>query len=245
MGGREQEAHAGLVDAPRDPLGGEVEPDPGRLQHVGAARAAGDRAVAVLRDPRAGSCRDERARGGDVERAARVAAGATGVDEVRLADLDPSGEAPHHRRRGRDLLDRLALHRQAHQEAPDLRRRALAGHDGVHDAGHLRAAEVASFDDGGADRGLDVHGVLSSPVRCRTVVPAADYVTGRAVSDTPLNRRSFLHRLSPAHRNRARPARRANRRPRPAPFPRYPARGCSRSSRRPPASPPRGPRSRR
>ena len=68
-----------------------------------------------------------------------------------LVDLDAGREAPHHRRRGGDLLDRLALHPQPDQEAADLRRRALAGHDAVHDAGHLRAVEIAAVDDG-ADR---------------------------------------------------------------------------------------------
>ena len=79
---REHEAEAELVDRLRDPLGGEVELEAERLEHVGAAGQRGDRAVAVLRDACAGCRGDERGRGRDVERLAAVAAGAGGVDEV-------------------------------------------------------------------------------------------------------------------------------------------------------------------
>jgi hypothetical protein len=56
-----------------------------RLEHVGAARLAGNAAVAVLADARAGRCGDEHAAGRDVEGVRAVAAGADDVDEVRLS----------------------------------------------------------------------------------------------------------------------------------------------------------------
>ena len=132
----------------------------------------------MLGDPHTGPGRHQRARGGDVERAAGVAAGTAGVDETGLVDVDLRGEAPHHRRGGRDLFHRFALYPQAYQEAADLRGRALAGHDVLHDIGHLRTVEVPPRDDG-ANRRLDVHRVLSSPVRCRAGTRAADYVIDR------------------------------------------------------------------
>ena len=80
--GREEEAEAELVDRALDPLGGQLEVEPERLEDVRRARGRGDRAVAVLRDPGAGGRGDERGRGRDVERAGAVAARARGVDEV-------------------------------------------------------------------------------------------------------------------------------------------------------------------
>src|SRR3954470_14537136 len=47
-GGRENDPEARLLDAAGDRLGVEVDPHAERLQHVGRARQAGGRAVAVL-----------------------------------------------------------------------------------------------------------------------------------------------------------------------------------------------------
>ncbi len=58
----------------------DLDLDAERGQHVGAARARRDRAVAVLGDRHAARRRDERRRGRDVEGAPAVAAGAAGVD---------------------------------------------------------------------------------------------------------------------------------------------------------------------
>ena len=78
----EEEAEPELVDRALDPARRQVEPEAERLEHVGRARRRRDRAVAVLRDARAGGRRDERRRRRDVERACPVAARARRVDEV-------------------------------------------------------------------------------------------------------------------------------------------------------------------
>jgi hypothetical protein len=136
---REHEADADLVDAAGDRLGLQLDHDAGRLEQIGAARAARDRAVAVLGDARVGSGRDEGAGGGDVEGLRRVTAGAAGVHEVLAGDLDARRQLAHHRRRRRDLLHRLALHPQPDQKAADLCLRSVARHDRAHDLGHLLA----------------------------------------------------------------------------------------------------------
>jgi hypothetical protein len=156
---REHEADADLVDAGGDLLGGQVEAHAGLLEQVGTARAARDRAVAVLGDPTAGGRNNHRAGGGDVERADAITAGANDIDQVRMVDRDVGRELAHHRGGRGDLLDRLALHAQADQEAADLCRGGIAAHDQAHHGGHLAGVEVAPLGDG-ADRGGHVHGSL-------------------------------------------------------------------------------------
>ena len=90
---REAKADAGLVDAPPHSVRAEVDDDAERFEHVGRARERRRRTPAVLADdrPRAGD--HERAERRDVDRAAPVPAGATGVDDL---DADLAGS-----RRGR------------------------------------------------------------------------------------------------------------------------------------------------
>ena len=82
---REHEADAGFLDAAADLFGLDVDLDPERCQHVGRARARGQRAVAVLGDRDAGAGDDERGAGRHVDRARAVAAGADDVDGVGRA----------------------------------------------------------------------------------------------------------------------------------------------------------------
>ncbi len=64
-----------------------------RFQHIGAARAAGDRAVAVLDDRHPAGRREQRRAGGDVETAGAVAAGADDIDG-RAARQESRAGAP-------------------------------------------------------------------------------------------------------------------------------------------------------
>ena len=133
-----------------------------RLEDVGAARARGNRAVAVLRDLGAGGRRDERSRRGHVERMRRVSAGADDVDHVvGILHRHRGGEFAHDLCRRRELADRFLLHAQADDEARDLRRRQLSAHDLAHDVEHLVVEHLAVLD-GALDRlgDRDFHGCL-------------------------------------------------------------------------------------
>src|SRR5712692_1634019 len=74
MGGREHEPDARLADATPDAVGGNLDVDAERGQHVGGARARGERAVAVLGDRHPGAGHDEGRTGRDIEGARRIAA---------------------------------------------------------------------------------------------------------------------------------------------------------------------------
>src|SRR5207244_10638582 len=55
---------------------------------------------------------------------------------------------PHRLRAPGDLPRGLALRAERHEEARDLRRRRLTGHDLAHDGAGLRAAQVAAVEQG-------------------------------------------------------------------------------------------------
>ena len=82
MRGREHEADAGLLDAVTNMFGRELNLHAQRTEHVGCARARGERAIAVLGHRHAGACHDERSTGRNVERARSITAGADHVDGV-------------------------------------------------------------------------------------------------------------------------------------------------------------------
>ena len=84
----EQKSDADFLDATRDLLGGQLELHPRGLEKVGAAAVTRNRAVAVLCNARARARRNDRAGGGDVERALAVAAGAAGVHQIVVTGLD-------------------------------------------------------------------------------------------------------------------------------------------------------------
>ena len=145
---REQEADAGFGQAALD--GGHVRFDvhAQRLEHVRAAGSTGHRAVAVLGHREAASRRHDGRRGGDVERARVIAAGAAGVNDHRAGRrLDARGFLAHHPRAAGNLVDRLALDSQRNQKARHLRRRGFTGHDRVHGRGRLIARQVFAGDE--------------------------------------------------------------------------------------------------
>ncbi len=61
---------------------GDVDRDPQRFDHVGAAAAARDRAIPMLRDRHAARCDHDRRRGREVQRVTAVATGSARVDDL-------------------------------------------------------------------------------------------------------------------------------------------------------------------
>ena len=122
--------------------GGQVEPDPERLEHVGRPRLAGGRAVPVLDDRRPGPGRDDGRHGGDVHRHRPVAAGADHVEDAP-GDHERGGVPVHRLDEPLELVDRLALAAQRDREPGDLRRRRLAGEDLAHGPCRLVGRQVA------------------------------------------------------------------------------------------------------
>ena len=130
----------------------EVEAE--RLQHVRGAGDGAHRAVAVLRDRCARSGRDDRRGRGDVERARAVAARSHDVDDVRPRRVHGQHVGAHRLGAAGDLVGALALRAQGHEEAADLSRGRIPGHDLAHDLARLVAAEVVAVEER-LDRGLD------------------------------------------------------------------------------------------
>ena len=141
-GGCEREGDAGTRQRLGDLLRRQGQVDAERAQDVGGTRRRARRPVAVLDDRDTGCRRHDCGHGGDVDGAEAIASGAHdvengGVDGQWQSGLeDGVAEAD-------DLIDRLALRPQRHQESAQLRRRGRARHDLSHRPGGLRDAEVA------------------------------------------------------------------------------------------------------
>ncbi len=147
---RHEEADIGLLERAlqRGNACGEVDAE--LAQHVGGAAWRRHAAIAVL-DHRHTAGRDhEGHRGGNVERALGVAAGAAGVDgafggaELRRFQAQHFGP-------GGDFIHRLALDAQGQQECTHLRRGRARVHDDLERARRLLAAKVAAFGENGED----------------------------------------------------------------------------------------------
>ena len=144
---------------------GQVEPDAERLEHVGRAGLRGGRAVAVLDHARAGAGGDDRRHGGDVDRHRPVTARADDVEQP-AGHRDRVGRGEHRRGDAGDLLDRLALGAQRHDEAGELDGGRRAGEDLVHGPSRLLGRQVATGDQRGEDVGPGVgHGPQASGAR--------------------------------------------------------------------------------
>ena len=98
--GAKQKADPGLVDAPANTLGAEVDDDAEGLEHVGRPGERRRCTAAVLADDRPGAGDDEGAESRDVDRAAAVPAGPAGVDDLD-ADLEALAVGRASRGRGR------------------------------------------------------------------------------------------------------------------------------------------------
>ena len=116
-----------------------------RLEHVGAAGAARDRAVAVLDDGSAAGGREQRRAGGEVEAAGAVAAGADDVDRAqRRAAAAAGAPARASRWRSRAALGGHALGAQRRQQRAGQRRRQLGVGQRAQQLARLRLGEVAA-----------------------------------------------------------------------------------------------------
>ena len=140
--GREQEAEPGLGERAGGQRGRDVDLRAERLEHVGRARRRRDRAVAVLRDRQASRRAHERRGRRDIERARAITAGAARVCDERGRARERHRGVAQRRRCARDLLDRLALHPQRHEEAGEQRGLDGPGDDRTEQAVRLRAREV-------------------------------------------------------------------------------------------------------
>src|SRR5262249_48698053 len=76
------------------------------------------------------------------------------VHKVVAGGVDREHVRAHRLSRARDLVGRLALEAQRDEEAADLGRGRVAGHDRVHDAARLLAREVVAVEELG-ERVLD------------------------------------------------------------------------------------------
>ncbi len=122
-----------LLDAARHLLGPQFQLDAERLQHVGAAAAAGGGAVAMLGDRLAERRDEQTSRRRDVEGAGGVATRATGIDRMDIRGKRHMHRLlAHHPRQACHLVHRLALQAQSHQERAELRRSGHARHDLFH-----------------------------------------------------------------------------------------------------------------
>ena len=173
----EQETQADLLDAGLHLFRRQSQIDAGRLQHIGAAGFAGNRAVAVLGHAGAGGGADEGRRRADVEGVRPVAAGAAGVDQMVAVDPDPGHLLPQDLGGRHHFGHRLALGAQGDQKAADLRRRRLARHDPAHQLAHGIRRQILSFQqviDGRSDvfhgqigKGLGMRGLNAGRIRGR------------------------------------------------------------------------------
>jgi len=134
-----------------------VDLDAQRLEHIGAAAAAGDGSVAVLGHGDAGAGDDEGRGGGDVEGAAVVTAGAAGVEHGLADGLDAEAAAAHGAGGAGEFLDRLAFGGHGGEEGGRLGLGQFAGQNGVDGLGGRFGREVAPAEQLG-EEGWIVHG---------------------------------------------------------------------------------------
>ena len=149
-GGREAEGDAGLLGHLGHPLGGQVQPDAERLEHVGAAGLRGGRPVAVLDDLRARPGGHDRGHGGDVHAHRPVPAGADDVEQPP-GYVDRGAGGVHRVGQAGDLVDGLALGLEPDREPGDLGGGRLAGEDLPHRPAGLLGGQVGAGDEGRED----------------------------------------------------------------------------------------------
>ena len=148
----EEEGDAGLAEHAGLPRGVDVDGDAERLDDVGAAAPARDRAVAVLGDGHAARRDHDRRGGREVQRVRAVAARAASVDDAREAVVDRRHPGAHRLGGGDDHLRGLAPHAERDGEGADLHRRPQPVKDGVEGRADLRGRQRASCEERAEDR---------------------------------------------------------------------------------------------
>src|SRR5580704_10323175 len=145
-GGREEKCDADFFEASGNAGGRQIDLCAQSFHYIRRAALGRDAAIAVLGYAHTGSRDYEGGCGGNVKGAARVAAGAAGIDErvaagaTGVEDVSSFGMllgVEFERRGGSangfgeayDFFDRFALHVERNQQGGDLRVRALAGED--------------------------------------------------------------------------------------------------------------------
>src|SRR3984885_10674503 len=123
----------------------------GGSEPVGGAEARACGAIAVFRDAHACAGDYESDRGGNVECAARVAAGAAGVHNHFVGMFAADGEnwrhvAAHGESEADDFVHRFALDAQSDQQGGDLFGAGVAGKDLLHRGLGFGAREIFAFD---------------------------------------------------------------------------------------------------
>ena len=115
---REKKAHADFFDGAARGFGRQIHANAERFENIRGAAVGADRAIAVFCDAHACACHYESRSGRNIECAARVAAGAAGVDQ-RLAGREFAavrknwrGMLAHYFGEADQLIDCLAFHAQ-------------------------------------------------------------------------------------------------------------------------------------
>jgi len=147
-----EEADADLVDGFGDAFKREFDFHPEGFEHVGGAAARAGGAIAVFCDAHAGSGDDERDGGGNVERAARIAAGAAGVHDHSVGMFAASGKnwggvVAHSQGEADNFVNRFAFYAQSDQQGSDLFGAGVAGEDLLHRGLGFSAREVFAVDE--------------------------------------------------------------------------------------------------
>ena len=129
---REKESDAGLGKTPLHDGRRSRHADAQRFIDVRAARFARCGSIAVLRHPNAARGDHDRGARGNVEGAGSIAPGSARVEQVVVPLRHLHRMRPHRARESHDFRRTLAFHRQADQQAGDVRRRRAALHDLAH-----------------------------------------------------------------------------------------------------------------
>jgi hypothetical protein len=145
-----EEADADLFDGFGDAFRREFNFYAERFEHVGGAAARAGGAIAVFGDAHAGSGDDEGDRGGNVERAARVAARAAGVHDYFVGMFAAGGKnwrgvSAHGQGEADDFVHGFTFYAQRDQQGGDLLGARVAGKDLLHRSLRFGAREVCAL----------------------------------------------------------------------------------------------------
>jgi hypothetical protein len=142
--GREQKADPDLVDAAPDHARVGVDAHAECLEHVRAPAAAARGTIAVLGHRHAACGHHDRDRGRDVATRDAAATGAARVEQGRTRGRHARDRLAHGRGRAGDLVGRLALAREPHEQRPDLRWLTRTRHQLAKHLGDLVARQIVT-----------------------------------------------------------------------------------------------------